>query len=354
MPVGGRVLVAVPGQDRRRRRPARRPRGPSTSGKPWPRLTEAVATARADISPKIELPRPCEAAVEQRSCHQIKAIRIVGGMRIALCQIPVSPDPVVNLARVRDGARRGGERRRVDLAVFPEATHGRGSAPTCGRRRSRWTGRSARRLAAACASAGVAAVVGVFEPAPDGRVYNTAVAFSAAGVTGGRRTGSCTCSTRSGSASRSWSRRVLTLSSTALGGRARRAADLLRHPVPRADPRAGGRRRVAGHGQRRLAGGPVQRGALGDAAARPRDREHRVGRRRRAGARSRREADPRADRGRAGPCSSTRSAWSGADLGPVAGRARGRTPTCRSWSRSGRRCRRSPTAAKTSSAASHL
>jgi predicted amidohydrolase len=36
-------------------------------------------------------------------------------------------------------------------------------------------------LAALCATARVAAVAGVFEPAPDGRVYNTAVAFSADG-----------------------------------------------------------------------------------------------------------------------------------------------------------------------------
>ena len=34
------------------------PGGPSTSGNPWPRLTELVATARADITPKMELPRP--------------------------------------------------------------------------------------------------------------------------------------------------------------------------------------------------------------------------------------------------------------------------------------------------------
>src|SRR5579859_3149912 len=36
-------------------------------------------------------------------------------------------------------------------------------------------------LATACATAGVAAVAGVFEPSADGRVHNTAVAFSAAG-----------------------------------------------------------------------------------------------------------------------------------------------------------------------------
>ena len=100
-------------------------------------------------------------------------------MRIALCQIPVSPDPVVNLSRARDAlleAAAGG----AELAVFPEATMARfGSdlraaaepldGPFC-------TG-----LAAACAAAGVAAVAGVFEPAADGRVYNTAVAFSGAG-----------------------------------------------------------------------------------------------------------------------------------------------------------------------------
>jgi predicted amidohydrolase len=101
-------------------------------------------------------------------------------MRIALCQIPVSPDPPVNLSRVRAALREaaaGG----ADLAVFPEATMVRfGSdlravaepvdGPFCSE------------LAAACGEAGVSAVVGVFEPAPDGRVYNTAVAYSGAGT----------------------------------------------------------------------------------------------------------------------------------------------------------------------------
>jgi deaminated glutathione amidase len=100
-------------------------------------------------------------------------------VRIALCQIPVSPDPDVNLSRARGAlleAAAGG----AELAVFPEATMARfGSdlraaaepldGPFC-------TG-----LAAACAAACVAAVAGVFEPAADGRVYNTAVAFSGAG-----------------------------------------------------------------------------------------------------------------------------------------------------------------------------
>src|SRR3954454_1253546 len=33
--------------------------GPSSSGKPWPRLIEPVATASADISAKIVVPKPC-------------------------------------------------------------------------------------------------------------------------------------------------------------------------------------------------------------------------------------------------------------------------------------------------------
>jgi predicted amidohydrolase len=100
-------------------------------------------------------------------------------VRIALCQIPVSPDPAVNLSRARDALREAGAGG-AELAVFPEATMARfGSdlraaaepldGPFC-------TG-----LGAACAAACVAAVAGVFEPSADGRVYNTAVAFSAAG-----------------------------------------------------------------------------------------------------------------------------------------------------------------------------
>jgi predicted amidohydrolase len=105
-------------------------------------------------------------------------------MRIALCQIPVSPDPAVNLARVKSALTEAAAGR-ADLAVFPEATMARfGSdlvaaaepldGPFC-------TG-----LSAACAATGVAAIVGVFEPADGGeglgeRVYNTAVAFDASG-----------------------------------------------------------------------------------------------------------------------------------------------------------------------------
>src|SRR5207248_1325396 len=46
------------------------------------------------------------------------------GMRVALCQLPVSPDPAVNLDRVRE-ALAGAAGRGADLAVFPEATQAR-------------------------------------------------------------------------------------------------------------------------------------------------------------------------------------------------------------------------------------
>jgi deaminated glutathione amidase len=100
-------------------------------------------------------------------------------MRVALCQIPVSSEPSVNLERVRaaaaDAARQG-----ASLAVFPEGTQVWFSAdlraaaepldgPFC-------TG-----LSEAARDNALAVVAGVFEPAPDGRVYNTAVAFDGRG-----------------------------------------------------------------------------------------------------------------------------------------------------------------------------
>ncbi len=100
-------------------------------------------------------------------------------MRIGLCQIPVSPDPSVNLSRVRaalDEAARGG----AALAVFPEATMVRFGSDLRAAAEP-LDGPFCAGVAAACAATGVAAVAGVFEPAPDGRVYNTAVAFSGSG-----------------------------------------------------------------------------------------------------------------------------------------------------------------------------
>ena len=100
-------------------------------------------------------------------------------MRVALCQLPASSVPQANLDRVRaavaEAAAQGAR-----LAVFPEGTQARFSAdlralaepidgPFC-------TG-----LAEIARAAGVAVVAGVFETAPDGRVFNTAVGFDTDG-----------------------------------------------------------------------------------------------------------------------------------------------------------------------------
>jgi deaminated glutathione amidase len=100
-------------------------------------------------------------------------------MRVALCQIPVSPDPAINLARVKSAlAEAGGGR--ADLAVFPEATMTRFGSDLAAAAEP-LDGPFCTGVAAACAAAGVAAILGVFEPAPGERVYNTAVAFDASG-----------------------------------------------------------------------------------------------------------------------------------------------------------------------------
>jgi deaminated glutathione amidase len=100
-------------------------------------------------------------------------------MRVALCQIPVSSQPSVNLDRVR-AALAEAAAARADLAVFPEATQIRFgcdprpvAAPV--------DGSFGADLAAAAADAGVALVAGIFTPSQDGRVYNTAVLFDRTG-----------------------------------------------------------------------------------------------------------------------------------------------------------------------------
>jgi predicted amidohydrolase len=100
-------------------------------------------------------------------------------MRVALCQLPVSPDPVINLARVREAmATAAGQR--ADLAVFPEATQARFGSDLRSIAEP-LDGEFGTGLARAARDAGTALVAGVFEPAPDGRVYNTAVAYDGAG-----------------------------------------------------------------------------------------------------------------------------------------------------------------------------
>lgn len=100
-------------------------------------------------------------------------------MRVALCQIPVASDPAANLARAQQAiacaARQGAQ-----LAVFPEGTQARfGTDLTAAA--APLDGFFCAGLAGAARGHGVAVVAGVFEPAPGGRVYNTAVAFDETG-----------------------------------------------------------------------------------------------------------------------------------------------------------------------------
>lgn len=101
-------------------------------------------------------------------------------MRIALCQVPVSSRPSVNLRRAQlalQNAAEGG----ADLAVFPEATMIRFGTDLRAAAEP-LDGPFCSGLAAAAKETGVALVAGVFEPAPDGRVYNTAVVIDGDGA----------------------------------------------------------------------------------------------------------------------------------------------------------------------------
>jgi deaminated glutathione amidase len=100
-------------------------------------------------------------------------------MLVALCQIPVSSTPSVNLDRVRAAV---GEASRLGarLAVFPEGTQVRFSADLRGAAEP-LDGPFGRGLSDIARSAGVAVAAGVFESAPDGRAYNTAVGYDADG-----------------------------------------------------------------------------------------------------------------------------------------------------------------------------
>jgi deaminated glutathione amidase len=100
-------------------------------------------------------------------------------MRVALCQIPVSSKPPVNADRVREALGQAADQG-ADLAVFPEATQVRFGSDLAAAAEP-LDGPFCSGLAAAAKDTGVALVAGVFEPAPDGRVYNTAVAFDGRG-----------------------------------------------------------------------------------------------------------------------------------------------------------------------------
>ncbi len=100
-------------------------------------------------------------------------------MRVALGQIPVSATPSVNLERVRAAVATAAEQG-AELAVFPEATMIRFGSDLRAAAEP-LDGPFGSGLAATAKDSGVALVAGVFEPAPDGRVYNTAVAYDGAG-----------------------------------------------------------------------------------------------------------------------------------------------------------------------------
>ena len=101
-------------------------------------------------------------------------------MRIALCQLPGSSNPGVNLRRVRQ-ALRDAAVSGADLAVFPEATMARFGSDLRAAAEP-LDGPFCSDLAEAAKETDVALVAGVFEPAPDGRVYNTAVVIDGDGA----------------------------------------------------------------------------------------------------------------------------------------------------------------------------
>ncbi|MBG0830924.1 carbon-nitrogen hydrolase family protein [Planomonospora sp. ID67723] len=97
--------------------------------------------------------------------------------RIALCQIPVSGDPVVNLRQVRESLARAADDG-AELAIFPEAALTR-----YGKRilelAEPLDGPFVTGLAEAARTHGLSVIAGVFEPVSardGGRVSNTAVA----------------------------------------------------------------------------------------------------------------------------------------------------------------------------------
>ena len=219
-------------------------------------------------------------------------------MRVALCQIPVSSDSAVNAGRVREALGQAADQG-ADLAVFPEATQVRFGSDLRAAAEP-LDGPFCSGLAAAAKDTGVALVAGVFEPAPDGRVYNTAVACDGAGE--------LVASYRKLHLFDAFGQRESELVAPGsspvvctLGGiRAGLAICYdVRFPELFRSLAAGGSALIVLPGG--LGGGAVQGGALGHAGAGARDREHRVGSRGRPGARPGRAAHPGGDRGRAQP-----------------------------------------------------
>ena len=100
-------------------------------------------------------------------------------MRVALCQLPISSTPSVNLERVGTAVAQAAEQG-ADLAIFPEATQVMFGANLAAAAEP-LEGAFCSGLAEMAKDSGVALVVGVFEPADDGRVYNTVVVYDGTG-----------------------------------------------------------------------------------------------------------------------------------------------------------------------------
>jgi deaminated glutathione amidase len=100
-------------------------------------------------------------------------------VRVALCQIPVSANPAVNADRAA-AALAEAAAQRADLAVFPEGTQARFGSDLRAAAEP-LDGPFGTKIGETAGKLGVATVAGMFEPAPDGRVYNTAVAVDASG-----------------------------------------------------------------------------------------------------------------------------------------------------------------------------
>lgn len=102
-------------------------------------------------------------------------------MRIALCQIPVGDDPKENLEQACAALASVPD---ADVALFPEATQVRFGAELATAAEP-LDGPWVTGLAEAAREHGTAVIAGVFEPAPGGRVYNTAVAIDGSGALAG-------------------------------------------------------------------------------------------------------------------------------------------------------------------------
>jgi deaminated glutathione amidase len=96
-------------------------------------------------------------------------------MRVALGQLPISSTPDVNLDRVRSAAAAAAAQG-AQLAVFPEGTQARFSADLRAVAEP-LDGPFCQGLAETARSAQIAIIACLFEPAPDGRVYNTTVGY---------------------------------------------------------------------------------------------------------------------------------------------------------------------------------